>query len=69
MTPAERTYDGVLVGGYAVWSEFIAQYYTLKYTEITVSLRIFVIPCDFGLLFNKHNLCVPFPLFFLLPVQ
>ncbi len=33
MTPAEKTYDGVLVGGYAVWSEFIAQYYTLKHTE------------------------------------
>lgn len=35
MTPAEKTYDGELVGGYAVWSEFIAQYYTLKHTEIT----------------------------------
>lgn len=35
MTPAEKTYDGVLVGGYAVWSEFIAQYYTLKHTELT----------------------------------
>ena len=33
MTPAERMYDGVLVAGYAVWSEFIAQYYTLKHTE------------------------------------
>jgi hypothetical protein len=33
MTPAERTYDGYLVAGYQVWSEFIAQYYALKYTE------------------------------------
>ena len=33
MTPAERTNDGLLVDGYAVWSEFIAQYYTLKHTE------------------------------------
>lgn len=29
----ERTYDGTLVGGYGVWSEFIAQYYALKHTE------------------------------------
>lgn len=34
VTPAEKTYDGLLVAGYTVWSEFIAQYYTLKYTDI-----------------------------------
>lgn len=33
MTPAETTYDGFLVAGHIIWSEFIAQYYTLLYTE------------------------------------
>ncbi len=33
MTSAEKTYDGFLVAGHVVWSEFIAQYYTLLYTE------------------------------------
>jgi hypothetical protein len=31
----ERAYDGYLVAGHQVWSEFIAQYYALKYTEET----------------------------------
>lgn len=29
MTHEEKTYDGLLVAGYFVWSEFIAQYYAL----------------------------------------
>ena len=33
MTPAERDYDGFLIAGYKVWSEFIAQYFTLVFTE------------------------------------
>jgi hypothetical protein len=33
MTAAEKTYDGFLVAGHIVWSEFIAQYYTWKHTE------------------------------------
>ena len=33
MTPAERQYDGLLVAGHYVWSEFIAQYYALLHTE------------------------------------
>lgn len=32
MTSGEKAYDGTLVGGYDVWSEFIAQYYALKHT-------------------------------------
>lgn len=33
MTPDERTYDGWLNAGYVVWTEFIAHYYSFKYTE------------------------------------
>ena len=33
MTASEKQYDGLLVSGYFVWSEFIAQYYALKHTE------------------------------------
>jgi hypothetical protein len=33
MTSTEMQYDDVLVAGYFVWSEFIAQYYALKHTE------------------------------------
>jgi len=32
MTSAERTYDGFLVSGHYVWSEFMAQYYALLHT-------------------------------------
>jgi hypothetical protein len=32
MTPEERQYDGLLVAGHYVWSEFIAQYYALLHT-------------------------------------
>ena len=34
MNPADKTYDGFLNAGYVVWSEFIAQYYALKYTQL-----------------------------------
>ena len=33
MTATEKQYDGLLVSGHFVWSEFIAQYYALKHTE------------------------------------
>lgn len=33
MTPMEKVYDGFLVAGHQVWSEFIAQYYALKHIE------------------------------------
>lgn len=33
MTTSEKMYDGFLVAGHTVWSEFIAQYYALKHTE------------------------------------
>lgn len=33
MTAKESQYDGLLVAGHFVWSEFIAQYYALKHTE------------------------------------
>jgi len=33
MTPDEKTYDGYLASGYAVWSEFIAQFLALVFTE------------------------------------
>jgi len=33
MTAGEKQYDGLLVSGYFVWSEFIAQYYAIKHTE------------------------------------
>jgi len=33
MTPAEKQYDGFLVAGYTVWSEFIAQFLALLFTE------------------------------------
>jgi len=33
MTSQEKQYDGLLVSGYRVWSEFIAQYYAIKHTE------------------------------------
>ena len=31
--PENETYDGTLNAGYVVWSEFIAHYYSIKYTE------------------------------------
>jgi hypothetical protein len=34
MTASEKIYDGFLVAGYTVWSEFIAQYYALKHAEV-----------------------------------
>ena len=33
MTASEKQYDGMLVSGYRVWSEFIAQYYAIKHTD------------------------------------
>jgi hypothetical protein len=33
MTPEERQYDGLLVAGHAIWSEFIAQFFALLFTE------------------------------------
>jgi len=33
MTPDEKQYDGLLVSGHHVWSEFIAQYFALIHTE------------------------------------
>ena len=33
MTPDEKTYDGFLVAGHTIWSEFIAQYYAIKKVE------------------------------------
>ena len=34
INPENEIYDGYLNAGYVVWSEFIAQYYTLKMVEI-----------------------------------
>ena len=48
--PEDKTYDGMIVAGYSVWSEFIAQYYAVKmidkkrhgFTEIAESVtRLF----------------------------
>ncbi|GHU93057.1 hypothetical protein FACS1894208_01750 [Clostridia bacterium] len=38
MTAIEQAYDGLIVAGYFVWSEFIAQYYAIKKTAKVISL-------------------------------
>lgn len=30
VAPEDKTYDGIIVAGYTVWTEFIAQYYAIK---------------------------------------
>jgi len=39
-TPEEREYDGYLVAGYKIWSEFIAQYYALLKTEDRTKITV-----------------------------